>query len=79
MKILYFGPARDCTGLGAEEIAPEDGMTVDRLWETLIERYPRLAECRPVSRIALDMCYVSGNEVISGATEIAIIPPVAGG
>lgn len=79
MNILYFGPARDCTGLGAEEITIEEGTTVSGLWDALIARHPRLTECRAISRVAIDMSYAIGDEVISDAAEIAIIPPVAGG
>lgn len=79
MKILYFGLARDCTGVGSEDVVFEEGATVGRLWEGLIARHPRLAQCREFSRMAVDMRYVSDDEVIAGASEIAIIPPVAGG
>lgn len=79
MKILYFGPARDCTGLGAEDITIQEGTTVSGLWDELITRHPRLAECRAVSRVAIDMSYATGDEIVSDAAELAIIPPVAGG
>ena len=79
MKILYFGLARDCTGIGSEDFSIEEGITVRKLWDGLVERHPRLAECREFSRMAVDMRYVADDEVIAGASEIAIIPPVAGG
>jgi molybdopterin converting factor subunit 1 len=79
MTILYFGPARDCAGMYSETVSLDGPLTIDQLWSWLIERHPRLAECRAISRIAVDMEYLSDGDVITDASEVAIIPPVAGG
>ena len=79
MNVLYFGVARDCAGSSSEEIELEEGLTVAELWKVLIARHPGLVACREISRIAVDMCYVEEGERISGSSEVAIIPPVAGG
>lgn len=79
MNVLYFGVARDCAGISSEEIDLAEGSTVEELWSALVARHPGLAACKGISRIAVDMSYVGEGETISGAREIAIIPPVAGG
>ena len=79
MNVLYFGVARDCAGRSSEEIELEEGITTEELWNVLTARHPELAACRDISRIAVDMNYIEAGERISGAREIAIIPPVAGG
>ena len=76
-RILYFGIARDLTGIDAEEIAGVD--SVAALWDALLERHPRLAQIRPATRVAVDMTYTSGDAAIADTSEVAIIPPVAGG
>jgi molybdopterin converting factor subunit 1 len=79
MTVLYFGIARDCAGLSREELVVAPGVTAAELWSELIGRHPGLASCRAISRMAADMEYVEDADAISGAREIAIIPPVAGG
>ncbi len=78
MRVLYFGPARDCAGMESEEIAA-DGLTVNQLWNELIARHPALEPCRRISRVAIDMNYATEQQVINSTSEVAIIPPVAGG
>ena len=79
MTILYFGPARECAGIPSERIEHDGPLALDALWGLLIERHPRLAECRPISRVAVDMEYLDEERSIPAGAEVAIIPPVAGG
>jgi molybdopterin converting factor small subunit len=77
--LLYFGWARDCAGTGSEEIEIDGTIGPEQLWELILERHPRLQECRSASRLAVDMQYVGSNAEMGNDAEIAIIPPVAGG
>jgi molybdopterin converting factor subunit 1 len=77
--ILYFGWARDCAGVESEQIELAGAVTVDELWSELIRRHPGLAACRSSSRIAVNMRYVDDRALIERGSEVAIIPPVAGG
>jgi molybdopterin converting factor small subunit len=79
MTILYFGPARDCAGRQSEQLEHDGPLALDDLWGLLIERHPRLAECRGISRVAVDMEYLDDDGVVPDGAEVAIIPPVAGG
>ncbi len=79
MTVLYFGIARDCAECSSETLDWHEGLTVAKLWETLIALHPALGRCRPMARVAVAMRYVSDNEAIPSDAEVAIIPPVAGG
>jgi molybdopterin synthase catalytic subunit len=77
--ILYFGPARERTGIDGEELSLSGTATVSELWDRLIAHRPMLAPLRDSCRVAVDQEYASGNVVIDNGSEVAIIPPVAGG
>jgi molybdopterin converting factor subunit 1 len=79
ITVLYFGWARDCAGIVSERIETTDPLSVSRLWDILIERRPRLAECRSSSRMAVDMNYADDADLVPDGSEVALIPPVAGG
>jgi molybdopterin converting factor subunit 1 len=78
-RILYFGIARDLAGRDAEELELADTTTAGELWVTLVARHPALERIRGIARMAIDMAYATDDARAGGATEIAIIPPVAGG
>jgi molybdopterin converting factor subunit 1 len=78
-RILYFGSARDLAGVGEESVDMPDGATVASLWRTLDALHPGLAKIRPICRVAVDMHYATDESTIAEGSEIAIIPPVAGG
>lgn len=78
-RILYFGVARDIAKTDSESVELTRPTSVDALWKLLIERHAGLAAIRGVSRVAVDMQYASPDVTIADESEIAIIPPVAGG
>lgn len=79
IRILYFGWARDCAGIDSEELPLEGEISVGDLWEELLVRHPRLADCRPSSRVAVNLHYADERSLVPADAEVAIIPPVAGG
>lgn len=79
MTVLYFGLARDCVGVSSETFDIPDGLNVAGLWGLLIERHPKLGTVRGMSRVAVDMRYASDSDPVPDGSEVAIIPPVAGG
>lgn len=78
-RILYFGVARDLSGHDVEEFDLGSVETGGALWDELIVRHPSLARIRSIARLAIDMEYATDESSTAGASEIAIIPPVAGG
>lgn len=79
ITILYFGWARDCAGIVSENIQLDEAVSVSTLWDILIDRHPRLSECRASSRLAVDMNYVDDTDMVPDGSDVALIPPVAGG
>jgi molybdopterin synthase catalytic subunit/molybdopterin synthase sulfur carrier subunit len=78
MRILFFAHLREATGVSIAEIVTE-GVTADRLWSLLIERWPALAAHRDGIRLARNGVYVQAEEVFGNNDEVALIPPVSGG
>ena len=79
MRILYFGPAREITGLANEEIGFDHEISTGDLCAHLALLYPTLERLLATSRIAVEMEYVTDGTMIPSLAEVAIIPPVAGG
>ena len=77
--ILYFGPARERTGIDSEELTLSGTATLAELWDRLIDHRPELAPLRESCRVAVDQEYARGDVAIDDGSEVAIIPPVAGG
>ena len=77
--IHYFGPAREIVGSGSETIELEGEMSLEAFWQMFINRHPALSGLHKSSRIAVNMEYADNETVITDHTEIAVIPPVAGG
>ena len=79
ITVRYFGPAREATGINEEELQMNEGARLSDVRSTLLDRYPGLAGLGSASRFALNMEYVSDNELLTEGAEVAMIPPVAGG
>lgn len=78
-RILYFGLARERAGTESDYFDFDKPLLVGAMWDRLIERHPALRDARTISRVAIDMRYASENDSVNNDSEIAIIPPVAGG
>ncbi len=83
MQLLYFARVREQIGLGAEDIAlPADVATVAQLLDWLASRSPGHAAAladRSAIRVAVDQDFAQPDTPLTGASEIAIFPPVTGG
>lgn len=78
-KFLFFSQAKDITGLDECEISIPKNTDINGLWQLLIDKFPDLAQCEKSSRIAINMEYATEASSANDSSEIAIIPPVAGG
>lgn len=83
MKLVYFASVREDLGCDQEDIAfPPDATTIADCLQWMIaadERYAR-AFADPVKlRFAIDQQMAKPGDQISGASELAIFPPVTGG
>jgi len=74
MRILLFGMIAERAGANEVQV---DTATVAALREALIARIPGLAAMRYA--IAVDRRVVVGDQALTGAEEVAVLPPFAGG
>lgn len=75
IQVRLFGSLVDLTG--KSNIMVSDCKDTDSLKEKLIGEYPRLKNCEFV--ISVDKKVVKNNVVLERGTEIAFLPPFAGG
>jgi sulfur-carrier protein len=82
-KLKYFAWVRERIGMPEEEIElPADVKTAGDLLGFLAERGEGYAEALrhpKVIRIAVNQEHVEHSELIAGAREIALFPPMTGG
>ena len=77
--ILYFGWARECAGTDTDELRFDEPLSQQDFWAELLRLRPGLLPCQQASRIAVNQRYLAKSEAIEPHSDIAIIPPVAGG
>jgi molybdopterin synthase sulfur carrier subunit len=76
-RVKAFGITKDLLG-GREATIETKGDTVGHLRIALGEKYPQLSDLRSLY-IAVNNDYADDQVVLTGADEIALIPPVSGG
>jgi molybdopterin synthase sulfur carrier subunit len=83
MQLLYFARVREQIGLAAEDLAlPADVTRVAALLDWLAARSPGHAAAladRSHIRVAVDQDFATPDTPLTGASEVAIFPPVTGG
>jgi sulfur-carrier protein len=83
VKILYFARFRQIIGRGSDELdLPPDIKTISTLIDHLAAKDAGCAAAfadRKIIRAAINHNHVALDAPISGATEIALFPPVTGG
>jgi sulfur-carrier protein len=83
MKIIYFAWVRERIGKGEEDIVfPDSVKTVADLLlylKGLGEEYEAALQMPKVIRVAINQEHVEHSELIAGAREIALFPPMTGG
>lgn len=83
VKVVYFAWVRERIGKGEEELEiPAEVKTAGELvsWlATLGEGYVEALRFPKAIRVAVNQEHVEHNELIAGAREIGIFPPMTGG
>jgi sulfur-carrier protein len=83
MKLIYFAWVRERIGKPEEEIdLPQTVKTVADLLQFLQARgdeYAAALRVPKVIRVAINQEHVEHHELIAGAREIALFPPMTGG
>ena len=82
-KLMYFAWVRERTGLSEEELElPAEVKTAGDLLKFLAARGDGFAEALKnpnVIRVAVNQEHIGHDELIAGAREIALFPPMTGG
>ena len=83
MIIKYFAWLKNITNIEEEEIDNENITDVKTLKKFLLKKYPRLDQHMKKEddfiRVAINLEYITTNELINSKDEIALFPPVSGG
>jgi len=81
MIIKYFAWVKDITNKDWEEINKNQPNNIDELKIFLINLYPELEKHikKDILRYAINMEYISTNQILNSTDEVAIFPPVSGG
>jgi molybdopterin converting factor subunit 1 len=78
IKILLFGAAADRAGTRETQVQAGQ-LTLDELWQLLLEQHPSLSPMRDTLAFAVNGEYARGDTPVSPGDEVAVLPPVSGG
>lgn len=79
VQVRLFAALRETLGEDQLELELPNGTTVERLWERLVERDPRLAPFSGSINFAVNHDFVSRDKELLPDDEVAFLPPVSGG
>ena len=83
MIIKYFAWLKNITETEEEKVDDKNITDVKTLKEFLLKKYPQLDQYMKKEndfiRVAINLEYVTTNELINSKDEIALFPPVSGG
>ena len=82
MIIKYFAWLKNITNTEEEEVNNKNITDVKTLKEFLLKKYPKLNQYMKEDdfiRVAINLEYITTNELINSKDEIALFPPVSGG
>jgi molybdopterin synthase sulfur carrier subunit len=77
VHITYFGMLAEITGQAEESWIADENLTVGRLRNLLLEKYPLMSEKK--FKIAVNQKISEDFVPIETSAEIAVLPPFAGG
>lgn len=77
VKVLYFAQVAEKTGVSNEEIEVPAETGSEELLKVLKQKYPAVADLS--FNIAVDQVLIRNNVELSEGSEIALLPPFAGG
>lgn len=79
MRVLFFGQLKEIVGVGEESLNAPAGARLVDLYESYVQRFPRLAEFRPSVAASINQEYALWDAKPRAGDEIAFLPPVSGG
>jgi len=79
VTVLLFARPREVLGTGSLELELAHGSTAGDVFDLLVLRAPELARMKSVIRPAVDSQYSTWASELREGSEVALIPPTAGG
>jgi molybdopterin converting factor subunit 1 len=79
IRVMFFGLARDVTGVAEEQIEWDDGPEVGQLRRRYEALFPPLAEMSGSLLIAVNEEFRGRSWPLNDGDEVAFLPPVSGG
>ena len=79
VTVLLFASVAEKAGTRKLTVSAEEGDTVARVRDLVLERFPQLEPSLPTLLFALNEEYVKESERVYPGATLALIPPVSGG
>jgi len=79
VRVLYFGQARELSGISEEFHSLPSPVYVDQLISVAMRAHPKLEEIRRILRVLVNGRSVSDNLELKEGDRVAVVPPIAGG
>lgn len=79
VRVLLFSVLHERVGASEVAVSLPSPATGETLLDRLIDRYPALADFRPVVRLAVNQRYVPLATSLHDGDDVALLTPVSGG
>ncbi|MGB7435172.1 MAG: MoaD/ThiS family protein [Candidatus Acidiferrum sp.] len=79
LKVLFFGPLRELTGVAEEAIDVPGDATLALVLDRYCARFPKLAGFRASLVASRNQDFASWDTRVADGDTIAFLPPVSGG
>jgi len=79
VRVLFFGPLREITGVSEEAATCNQGDTLGILFDRYTARFPAMAAMRESIVLARNREFRPADSALSEGDEVAFLPPVSGG
>ena len=79
IRLRFFAALREIIGLEEMEKEVAEGTTAGRIFEELVDEYPKLSSYGKVIQIAINQEFADRQRVVVSEDEVAFLPPVSGG
>lgn len=79
VRVLFFGIAKEITGLGQDSPEVQEGASVADLFRLYAARFPRLVDIETSLVTAVNQEFSASSQQLTENDEVAFLPPVSGG
>lgn len=79
VRLRFFAALREIVGLEEMEKDVAAGTTAGRIFDELVDEYPKLSSYAKVIQVAVNQEFADRQRKVTSEDEIAFLPPVSGG